>query len=267
MYPILLSVGPIDIYSLSVFLVLSWCVFSFPFWKKLRTQGVSEERIFDLMFYSTISAAVFSRIGFVLTHASLFTDNMLKIVALWVQPGLSFFSGLVFGILTLLYLSRAYKIRVGLVLDIVGVTLPWVIIVGKLGSLFDGSEVGLPAAFAWSVSYFNSEGLRHPVQLYEIIMLAILGIIMVFIERKAAQKKWSFGLVGIWFFFLYSFLSFVLEFFKQSTVYYLGISANQWILVAFFAEALGAFYVRGGGREKGRMLFRTMYDRISKRTS
>ncbi len=42
---------------------------------------------------------------------------------------------------------------------------------------------------------------------------------------------------------------FLLEFLKDTRVYWISLSANQWILIAVFAEAMGAFYVRGGGRE------------------
>lgn len=266
MYPILFSIGPVQIFSFSVFLILSWCVFSFLFWKKLRAQAaLMEERIFDLMFYSTLGAAVAARVGFVLTHGSLFADNMLKIVALWIQPGLSFFSGLVAFVLILLYLSRAYKTRVGLVLDVLAVSLPWAFVVGKIGSLLDGSEVGIPASIPWAIRYAGYAGLRHPVQIYEIIALFCIGWVLIYKERRAGKFRWPYGLVGIWFFVLFSAAMFVLEFFKESRLYYSKISANQWILIVFFAEALGAFYVRGGGREKIRPILGKLYAKLSKR--
>lgn len=253
MYPILFSIGSVHIYSLSVFLILAWLVFSFIFWRKLRSHGVFEQQIFDLMFYGTLVGFVFSRGAFVVTHTSLFVDNILKVVVLWVQPGLSFYGGFLASLLTLLYLGRTYKIRVGMILDVVAVSLPWSLVIGKIGSLLDGSEAGKLASI--------------PVQMYELVALGCIGGILISLERRAQRQKWPYGVIGVWFFLLFAPIFFVLEFFKESTLYYAQISANQWVLIALFAEALGAFYVRGGGREKIRPLLQKLYDRISKRSS
>lgn len=213
------------IYSSSVFLILSWCVFSFLFWKKLRVQGITEERIFDLMFYGTLVSFVGARIGFVATHATLFTDNMLKIVALWVQPGLSFYSAFLVLVATLMYLGRRYKIRVGLLLDTYATVFPWVGAVGSIGLLLGG-------------------GARILVVLSELLFFLALGVSLWFFERKAVKDKWPYGRIGILFFLLFSIGEFALEFFKEYQLYYWGVSVNGWVLIALFAESIGAFYVR-----------------------
>ena len=265
MFPILFSVGGVHIFSFSLLLVTAWCVFSFLFWRKLRAEATSEQHIFDLMFQSTLQAVVWARIGFVATHWYIFSNNFLKIVAFWVSPGLSFYSGLVAAMVTCIVMTRKAKIRVGLVLDAFALSLPWAILVGKFGSLLDGSEVGNPASIAWAVHYVGHVGSRHPVQAYEMVALIALGILMVFFEGRAMRDKWPFGLVGVWFILLFAPIEFGLEFFKEHEVYWHMLSANQWILVAFFAEALGAFYVRGGGREKLRPIVGTLYAKFSKR--
>ncbi len=262
MFPILFSIGTVHVFSFSVFVLFAWSVFSFLFWRKLRSQGVFEQQIFDLMFYSTLVGLVFSRAVFVLTHAPLFVDNMLKIVALWVQPGLSFYGGFLASTLTLLYLGRTYKVRVGMILDVVAVSLPWALVIGKIGSLLDGSEAGKLASIPWAVNIVGSVGARHPVQIYELVALVVLGMILLTLERRAERQKWPYGVVGVWFFLLFTPIFFALEFFKESTLYYAQISANQWVLIALFAEALGAFYVRGGGREKLRPVIAGMKQKI-----
>lgn len=264
MYPILVSIGSFHLYNFGVFLVIAWITYSFLFWRTLRAEAVPEEKIFDLMFYATLSAFVFGRAWFVATHWSLFANNSLKIVAIWVQPGLSLYGGLVAAILTLLALSKR-RVRVGLVLDSLALSLPWALIVGAVGSLLDGSEVGIKAHVPWSIHYVGIEGARHPVQLYEIVALLSIGLVSYYYQKRAKKQSWPYGLVGVWFFLLFSVSLFIIEFFKESSVYLRMLSANQWILIAFFAEALGAFYVRGGGREKLRPFLHRIYDRFSKR--
>ena len=87
------------------------------------------------------------------------------------------------------------------------------------------------------------------MELYEIVALICILIILSILASRGKVKKWPYGLLGLWFFALYSASAFALEFFKDTHVYLGGLRANQWVLIALFAETMGAFYVRGGGRE------------------
>lgn len=277
MYPILFSIGPIAVYAFSLFLVLAWLVFSFFFWRSLRRFGIPEDRIFDLTFYASLVAFVAARVGFVVTSWEVFSGQTpLLIAALWVAPGLSWSAALLGGMATLVFLSRRYRVRLGLVLDALAVSLPVSLIVGKLGSLLDGSEVGLPANFPWVISYVGHPGRRHPVQLYEIVALALVVGLFVWLMKRAEVHKWPYGALGVWFFLTYSVVSFALEFLKDTRVYWGVLTANQWILIGIFAESIGALYVRGGGKEflhpkiltlRGRitLLAKEIYAKISRR--
>lgn len=277
MFPTLVSIGPVAIYSISVSLIVAWLVFSFLFWRALRSWGTDDERVFDLTFYATIAALVFARAGFVLTHRELFADSILKVIALWVTPGLSFLGGLVGAIATFVYLSRAYKVRLGLVLDALGLSLPITLAIGKVGSFLDGAEVGRVTSLPWGVMYPGHTGARHPVQVYEIIALLFIFVCMQVLHKRATGRKWPYGLLGVLFFLLFSASGFALELAKESSVYWV-VTANQLILIGFFAESVGALYVRGGGREAVRPLMRrallaigargrSLYAAISKRSS
>lgn len=265
MLPVLFSIGPFHIFSFSVFLILSWLTFSFLFWKALRGAGIEEDKIFDLTFYSTIVALATSRLWYVALHVAEFSDNWLKVAAIWVAPGLSFYGALLGGIATLLALARAYKVRVGYLLDGLAVTLPGAMLVGTIGSFLDGTVIGREVAgIPWAVRYVGHPGLRHPVQLYEALVLVCIIGILALLAKRATAKKWPYGVLGLWFFLLLSVAMFALEFTKVSRVYWQHVSANQWILLAIWCEALGAFYVRGGGREKVRPLWYATRGYISK---
>jgi phosphatidylglycerol:prolipoprotein diacylglycerol transferase len=268
MHPLLVGIGPFHLYSFSVCLVLAWLVFSFLFWRALRGQGVAEEHIFNLTFYSTLSAFVVARVVFVFLNAELFRGSLLKIAALWVQPGMSLYGGLIGGLLVLVYLCRTYKVRVGHVLDAFGPAYGGAFIAGTIGALLDGTYVGRMTRLPWAVRFVGHLGKRHPVEVYEIIAMVGILLFLVLMGRRGAQKKWPYGILGLWFFAVMSFLMFLLEFFKDTRVYFNTLRANQWILIAIFAETIGAFYVRGGGREAIRPLVNRLklYAKFSKRT-
>lgn len=269
MYPLLVSFGAFHLYSFSVFVVLAWLVFSFLFWRALRSQGIDEEHIFNLTFYSTLSAFIFARLVFVLLNMELFRGAPLKIAALWIQPGMSLYGALVGGLLVLVSLCRRYKVRVGHVLDAVGPAYGAAFIIGTLGAFLDGTYVGIVTNLPWGVRFVGHLGRRHPVELYEIAAMVCILIFIAVLSRRGSQKKWPYGVLGLWFFASTSTLMFLLEFFKDTRVYLNTLRANQWILVAIFAETIGAFYVRGGGREAIRPLVNRLktYAKFSKRTA
>jgi len=261
MYPILFSIGPVHIYSFSLLLPFSWLVFSFLFWRELRSQGIDEDKIFDLMFYATLVGFVSARAGYVIFHWELFAATWLKIFAIWVQPGFALYGAVVGALATLIFLSRKQKVRLGAVLDAFALSFPGALLVGLIGGLLDGTVVGRIASVPWTIRYVGSVGRRHPVQLYELIAIIITIGILRLVARRSTKEKWPYGVVGVWFFLLFCIFMFPLEFVKESRVYW-SLSANQWILIALFAEALGAFYVRGGGREAVRPFINSILTRV-----
>ena len=117
----------------------------------------------------------------------------------------------------------------------------------------------------WAVRTPGSDHLRAPVQLYEMVAMILILLVMTRLTRIAHAQKRPYGIVGIWFFSLYTASMFALEFAKDSRVYWGNITANQWILIAVFAESIGVLYARGGGREYMRPFFRSIGSTISQK--
>ncbi|MBI3577234.1 prolipoprotein diacylglyceryl transferase [Candidatus Gottesmanbacteria bacterium] len=262
MLPILFSIGPLHLYSLSFFLVLAWCVFSLVFWKALRREAVEEERIFDLMFWGTLVSAIVARVGFIVLHPELFARSILKMFALWVVPGLAFYPGLVAGVLTMVVLAKRKGLRAALVADALAFALPGALSIGAIGALLGGSVVGVTTKLPWAVGVVGYPGLRHPIGGYEAILLLLVLLVIGVLEIRAKRRDWPLGLLGIWFFLIISGGNFLLEFLVEHQLYW-GLSANQWMLIIILGQAVGAFYVRGGGREG----VKKIYGRIRRGTS
>lgn len=262
MYPILVSIGPFHLFSFSVFLILAWLAYSFVFWRMLRAEGVDEERIFDLTFYSTVAGLVFSRVGFVIQNLQLF-DNPLKMAAIWIVPGLSLYGGFFGAVAALVLLCRRHKVRLAYILDALAFALPYSLILGEIGSLLDGTEIGVPTNLPWGISYIGFLERRHPVQVYEILALLVIVIVLSLMARRAKKRNWAYGIIGVWFFIFYCIAMFCIESVKVGSVYYLSLSVNQWIIIAVFAESLGALYVRGGGKQRLAAIIRKVQGGLS----
>ncbi len=250
MMPILFSIGSFHLYSFSIFLIFAWIIWSFTFWRHLRSLAIHDEQTFDAMFATTLVALVVARFGFVISHVSLFFANWLRVVALWVQPGLSLYGALLGAVVMLVFFAMKHKIRVAHILDAFSLSFMWAYVVGLIGGFLDGSIVGKVAAVKWAVFYGGFLGRRHPIQLYSLLaMIGIIGI-LVLVKRAAKKHAWQDGSIAMWFFILFSLSAFAVEFFGEHTVYWGHLSANQWVLVGIFGQSLGAFYVRGGGKER-----------------
>ncbi len=267
MYPILLSVSGFHVSSFSIFFILAWCVFSFIFWKSLRDEGVEEEHIFDLTFYGTLAALVGARLGFVAFHFDQFGGTLLKIVALWVSPGLSLLGGVFAAIAAMILLGKRTKVRMGSILDAFGLALPGALILGTVGSLLDGSEVGKISSFSWSIRYVGLPEPRHPYQIYQIAALVVILVVIGYLTSQARSKKWALGIVGVGFFLLWSTQLFALEFFKDSRIYWYSLSANQWAALLLFSATAGSWYVYAGGKFVIRRAWTILYAKFPKRRS
>lgn len=248
MYPILFTIGNLNIASLSIFLILAWCVFSFVFWKSLRDEAIPEERIFDLTFYATIVSLIASRIWYVIIHWTNFSSAPIKILALWVAPGFSLMAGILAGLAVMMMSAKRMKLRLGTVLDAVGLALPGALLVGFVGSFLDGGGIGRVAAVPWAVRYVGLSDLRHPYQLYITVILVIIFIIVGIISAHAKFWKWPLGLPGLSFFFIWSITIFALEYLKESDVYWYRISADQWEALVLFCATVGVWYAYTGGK-------------------
>lgn len=248
MLPILFSIGPLHVFSLGIFLFLAWVVFSFLFWKTLRGHAISDEHIFDLTFYSSIVMFMGARVSYVLLNSSTFLSDPLRIVAIWVSPGLSFYGGLISGLIALYLVTKKVKQRLGMVLDALAASLPIAITIGLLGGLLDGAAFGLPTSLPWAVSYVGQTGMRHPIELYEIASLILIMVLLKLLGKRAQKDHWPYGHMGLVFFALFSLSMFLLEFFKESGIYFFHLHPNQWVQIALFSQSLGALYVRGGGK-------------------
>lgn len=247
MYPVLFTVGSIKIFSLSIFLISGWLVFSFIFWRELKNLGVFEARIFDLTFYGTIGALFMSRLVYILLHYSEFELNILRMSAIWITPGLSFL-GAIFGlIIVMVILTKLYKVSLTDLFNSLTLALIPSLILGQLGSLLDGSVIGKPTAQVWQVYYLNHASPRHPVQLYSLISLLLIYPLILWLKTVIRKRKMYIGLLSIWFLILFSLSEFIVEFFKQNSIYLLILSLNQWVYLALLSEAVGLLFVKTGG--------------------
>ena len=133
-----------------------------------------------------------------------------------------------------------YKRRLGITRptgDLFAVALCAGEAVGRWGCYFGGCCYGRPVASRAAWAIWQHGAWRYPTQIYlSLASLLILGALLVF-ERASPRENALFFLQGL----LYCVARFVIEFYRETAVAALGLSAAQWACLAgsaFFAVSL-----------------------------
>lgn len=139
MLPILISLGPVKIYSFGVCLVIGLFLGLYWWWKMGRDEHFEEIALFDGFFLSLITFFVVGRVGYVLTHmADLGT--WYRSLAFLTYPGLSGAAGIVASGIFMILFARAQGWQVWKVADAYVLVLAVILSFSGLGSLLNGSN-------------------------------------------------------------------------------------------------------------------------------
>jgi prolipoprotein diacylglyceryltransferase len=163
-------------------------------------------------------------------------------------------------------------------LDSLAFALPAGLAVGRIGCLLGGCCHGTPSSLPWAITYpagtraFDvhlSRGLIlpgatnslavHPVQLYEILLLAVV-IAVLALARRRLNRVGSLFLLYV---ALQSLVRFAIEFVREEPVSpVLGLRPLQWVLLLAAAAAGACVYLRERPQERqaavpGHSLFRS----------
>jgi phosphatidylglycerol:prolipoprotein diacylglycerol transferase len=169
MFPVLASVGGVSVSSFGVFLLLSFLLGFFVIWRIIRLYDIDQEKIIDLSLLIFIGSIIGARIFFVLTHLPQF-NSVLSILDILRSPGLSFWGGLVGGIIALIFGSRRLKLRIWQAADLMtaGFFMSWA--VGSIGCLFSSCEYGVISTLPIAVTQIGVLEKRFPIQIIQSLL-------------------------------------------------------------------------------------------------
>ncbi len=214
MFPVLVDLKIIKIYTFGVFLVLAFFWSLFLLWSNIRLSSHKEEEIFDGIFVSLVGALFFGRLLYVILHFDKFGLSFLKFILINGYPGVSLIGALAGGLFIYHLYTLYQKISFFEVSDYLISAIFLSLGIGKLGSFFSGTEVGLKTTFPVAVKYAAYDGLRHPVAIYESILFFIGAYIafriMFAVRRETFQK--GFSVFFFWWYF--SAVTYALSFIK-----------------------------------------------------
>src|SRR5216110_1508039 len=192
MYPRLLELGPITVYTYGVLLAAAYLLGLKLAMARAKARGLDANRVLDLGIYIIISALIGAKLLLLVTDFRAFTADPRELLTL-ARSGGVFYGGLILAVIVaLVYISR-----VGLPLwttcDVFAPGIALGHVVGRLGCFFAGCCFGKPTNVPWAITFHNPFAAAnvgtplnvplHPTQLYEAGAIALIVVFILATEK------------------------------------------------------------------------------------
>jgi phosphatidylglycerol:prolipoprotein diacylglycerol transferase len=211
---------------------------------QIRKRGLELEADFVETLYSYLIVGLLlgARLGYVIFYnAAYYLDNPLEIFSIW-QGGMSFHGGFIGVLLGGLLFCKRYRVDYWLIADLVVVTVPIGLGLGRLGNFINGELYGRVTNVPWAMIFPGESLPRHPSQLYEFVLE---GVVLFVILWSMKGKVKSGQLIALFLVF-YGIFRIVAEFFREPDPqigYIMGVITMGQILSCLMVVAGTILYL------------------------
>ena len=262
MYPKLLQIGPISIYSFGLMVALAFITANYLFTSEMKRKSVrdAESISSSVTLLALIGGLLGAKVFHLLENPSFFIDD--PIGAIISGEGLTFYGGLIMAIVFIMYFVKKKKIPFLQVADAAAPSLMIAYGIGRIGCQLAGDgDYGIPTDSPFAMTYpdgmvstlasRNSELVAyyqqifpgrsipydipvHPAPVYETLTaFAFFGILWLLRKKDFATGQ-LFGVYLI----LAGIERFFVEFIRINPLY-MGLSQAQWISIVL--AIIGAY--------------------------
>jgi len=213
--PVFLHLGPVQLRWYGLMYMLSFIIgyFLLRRYAKYRKLNLSDDDLYDLLFYLILGVMIGGRLGYVLLYdLQNYLQHPLSIFAIW-QGGMSFHGGFVGVLIAAIYITRKKAWDFWQIADLVCAVVPVGLGLGRIGNFINGELFGRPSTVAWAMVFPEGGPLpRHPSQIYEALLE---GLVLFFILRWLYRKNWYQGTVFWGLIGFYGLFRFLVEFVRE----------------------------------------------------
>lgn len=254
MFPTLLKLGPIELRTISLFVVLSFFLASFIFWRKGREEHYSEADIFDSFILSALIGSLVARAVFIVFNFNTYGFNLLSWFDLRNYPGINLIAGLAAAAIYIYKTSVKNKWDEFEVLDFWVTSVSLGLAVYSVGTFFDGTGYGFSTRLPWGVVFPALIEPHHPVQIYFTLFYIALYFYLFKVEYSYRTFTWyrhgkktaQTGFLTSMFLIAVGVFTFIMAFFKPATLEFLGINFDMVISLLAGLFGVAILYSRSG---------------------
>ncbi len=228
MHPILGHFGPFTLYSFGLMLALAVVVCSFLLSYDAKAFGISQEIIFDFVFWVIVGGIIGARVFFIILNFSDFVANPKEIIMI-TNGGLAWQGGLVLGGLSGLFFVRRKKLPLLVMIDLSAPYLALGQAIGRIGCFFNGCCYGKESS--WGIYFPVHQSRLLPTQLYDTLMLGAIFFFLKTLQKKSLIR----GEIFAAYMMLASVERFINEFFRGDHINSaVGLSIFQLVSIVVF---------------------------------
>ncbi len=227
------SIGPLQIrwYSLAYLfgILYSWVMMRR--YASNHKTNLTPKLVDDFISWGIMAIILGGRLGYVLFYnIGYYIENPLKIIAVW-DGGMSFHGALIGFVITVLIFCRKYKINPLYFGDMICVTAPVGLFLGRVANFINAELYGRKAPdFEYAVIFPYTDGTpRHASQLYEAGLEGILLFLILNILWLVPSLRLRHGFFVGMFCAFYAIFRFVVEFFREPD-FQLGFIINEFTM-------------------------------------
>ena len=247
MYPELLKLGPITVYTYGVLLAAAYLLGLKLAMTRAKSRGLDPNRALDLGIAIIVAALVGAKLLLILVDFDKFRQNPAEIFSV-VRAGGVFYGGLIAAVAVAFWYMWRHRMPLWTTCDVFAPGIALGHAVGRLGCLMAGCCYGRETHVPWAITFTNPEAAAnvgtplgvplHPTQLYESAAEALILVLLLWTEKKGrpfeGRTFWSYLV-------LYGISRFVIEFFRgdERGVVFGTISTSQFISLIIVPVAIG----------------------------
>src|SRR5438128_4530451 len=255
MYPRLLELGPITVYTYGVLLAAAYLLGLKFAMVRAKARGLDAVRVLDLGIYIIISALVGAKLLLLVTDFRTFRADPSELLTL-ARSGGVFYGGLILAVTVALFYIRKVGLPLWTTCDVFAPGIALGHVIGRFGCFFAGCCWGKPTSVPWAITFTSPFAAAnvgtplniplHPTQLYEAGAEFLILMFLLLTERKGrpfpGRTFWLYML-------LYAISRFIIEFFRGDDRGNVGaLSTSQFIsvLLAPLAIVMLVYLARAG---------------------
>ncbi len=243
MYPEILKLGPISIYSYGLMLGIAFIAASYLFTQELKRVNLNPNIASEV----TMIALICGIIGAKMFHVFEYWEEFLADPMMAISPaGLTFYGGFLLATLAIFIYIRRKKIPFLKIADLNAPGLALAYGIARIGCHLSGDgDYGISSNLPWAYSYVNGTvptppGVTvHPTPIYELI-----AGILIFVFLWSRRKKYDVnGKLFAMYLILTAVSRFLVEIIRINPRIYLGLSEAQIISIVLFAAGVAAMFL------------------------
>jgi phosphatidylglycerol---prolipoprotein diacylglyceryl transferase len=238
MHPILLTIGPIRIYSYGVMLAIAFLVSLSLASKRSALFKITKENLNTLFLILLLSGIAGARVVYVISNFDFFINHPLDIFMIN-RGGLVFYGGLIFAPVFGVIYAKKKGISIADAADLLAPFIALGHSIGRIGCFLNGCCFGRPTDSIFGIRFPLNPVAVYPTQLFSSAGLFCIFLVLFFMQKKRKFK----GQIIASYMVLYGAFRFFIEFLRGDlTPIFYNLTLTQIIsIIAVLAGLL--FYI------------------------